>query len=156
VHGRTAAQSYTGESDWDLIARVAGSVPFRCSAAATASSRSRSSSGCGLARERVLVGRGALRNPWIFEQAADLAAGRPARVSPRERGQFLLDYIDMLLTERLRDEAASMGSGTSRPGSSPGAHAPARGHDKWVINKLRALNPGTRRASRTARTCAWR
>src|SRR5207344_16830 len=26
VHGRTAAQSYSGESDWELIARVAGGV----------------------------------------------------------------------------------------------------------------------------------
>ena len=43
----------------------------------------------------VLVGRGALRNPWIFQQAAALAANEtvPA-VSSAERGQFLLDYIE--------------------------------------------------------------
>ena len=53
----------------------------------------------------VLVGRGALRNPWIFEQAAALASGRsPRSVTPAERGQFLLDYIDLLLNERV-DEA---------------------------------------------------
>ena len=80
VHGRTAAQSYSGVSDWDLIAQRRGRASaFRCSAAATASSRS----SCverlrDAARRGVLVGRGALRNPWIFEQAAALPrAGRP-------------------------------------------------------------------------------
>jgi tRNA-dihydrouridine synthase len=95
----------------------------------------------------VLVGRGALRNPWIFEQAANLAAGHPKReISPRERGQFLLDYIDMLLTERLREADGVRHVGEAdgfrhiAPGQQPAASAPARGHDKWVINKLRALN----------------
>jgi tRNA-dihydrouridine synthase len=43
----------------------------------------------------VLVGRGALRNPWIFEQAAALARGEtPREISHEERGAFLLEYID--------------------------------------------------------------
>ena len=54
--------------------------------------------------EGVLVGRGVLRNPWILSQAADLAAGRTPRVVTRaERGQFLLDYVNLLLTERVRE-----------------------------------------------------
>ena len=87
----------------------------------------------------VLVGRGALRNPWIFEQAAALAAGRPARtITMEDRGRFLLDYIDLLMTERL-DE--SEGFRHVAPGQAAGDEsAPARGHDRWVINKLRALN----------------
>ena len=52
---------------------------FRSLAAATASIPSRSSSGSGRGVAGVLVGRGALRNPWIFEQAADLARARAAR-----------------------------------------------------------------------------
>jgi tRNA-dihydrouridine synthase B len=45
VHGRTAAQSYTGESDWTLIARIAESVGFPCSGPAIAWSRIRWCSG---------------------------------------------------------------------------------------------------------------
>ena len=45
VHGRTAAQSYSGFSDWEFIARVASASASRFSAAATASSQSSSSSG---------------------------------------------------------------------------------------------------------------
>ena len=123
VHGRTAAQSYSGFSDWDLIAQRRGAASAsRCSAAATASSRTQLVERLrGGAVGGVLVGRGALRNPWIFEQAADVAAGRaPREISPAERGQFLLDYIDLLLTERLRrsrkDSATSRPSGRRRRG----------------------------------------
>jgi tRNA-dihydrouridine synthase B len=139
VHGRTAAQSYSGFSDWDLIARVAEGVSIPvfgsgdCVEPEQVVERLR-----GSAVRGVLVGRGALRNPWIFEQAADLAAGRPPReITRHERGQFLLDYLDMLLTERLRE---AEGFRHVAPGQQPAANVPARGHDKWVINKLRALN----------------
>jgi tRNA-dihydrouridine synthase len=88
----------------------------------------------------VLVGRGALRNPWIFEQAADVAAGRaPREISALERGEFLLQYVEMLMTERL-GEAAGFRHVAPGQSASSGAQVPARGHDRWVINKLRALN----------------
>jgi tRNA-dihydrouridine synthase len=84
----------------------------------------------------VLVGRGVLRNPWILAQAHDLAEGRPARVvSMADRGQFLLDYIDLLLRERV-DEAEGFRHSAVHPAA---ADRPARGRERWVINKLRAL-----------------
>ena len=87
----------------------------------------------------MLVGRGVLRNPWILAQAADLAAGRaPRAVTLRERGQFLLDYIELLLDERVNE---GEGFRHLAPGMDAGA-GPARGRERWVINKVRAL-------------CAW-
>lgn len=140
VHGRTAAQSYSGESDWELIARVAAGVSIPvfgsgdCVEASQVVDRLGHSGVAG-----VLVGRGALRNPWIFEQAAALAQGRPPRsISPADRARFLLEYIDLLLTERLNE---SVGFRHVAPGQSKSQEAtPARSHDRWVINKLRALN----------------
>jgi tRNA-dihydrouridine synthase B len=139
VHGRTAAQSYSGTADWDLIARVAAglSIPVfgsgDCVDPEQLVDRIRESNVAG-----GLVGRGALRNPWIFEQAADLAAGRvPRRISPAERGQFLLDYVELLMNERVGE---AEGFRHVAPGQAPPASVPARGHDRWVINKLRALN----------------
>jgi nifR3 family TIM-barrel protein len=137
VHGRTAAQSYSGSSDWDLIARVADglSIPVFGSGDCVEASQMVDRLRGGKVRG-VLVGRGALRNPWIFQQAADVAAGRaPREVTQAERGRFLLEYIDMLLTERLGE---ADGFRHVAPGQA--AEAPARGHDRWVINKLRALN----------------
>ena len=81
-----------------------------------------------------------LRNPWIFQQAADVAAGRaPREISAIERGEFLLQYVAMLLTERL-GEADGFRHVAPGQSASAGAPVPARGHDRWVINKLRALN----------------
>ena len=134
VHGRTAAQSYTGSADWDLVARIADELTIPvfgsgdCLEPEHVMSRMRS----GV--EGVLVGRGVLRNPWILAQAADLAAGRPMRqVTLAERGQFLLDYIDLLMNERVREpEGFRHVAAHSQP-------APRTSHDKWVINKVRAL-----------------
>jgi hypothetical protein len=61
-------------------------------------------------------------------------------VSDADRAQFLLDYIEMLLLERLNEaegfrHRAPIQDDTGEPRS-----APSRGHDRWVINKLRALN----------------
>jgi nifR3 family TIM-barrel protein len=140
VHGRTAAQSYSGSSDWELIGRVASVVNIPvlgsgdCIEASQVIERMRHSGVAG-----VLVGRGALRNPWIFEQAGALVSGSaPRSVTAADRARFLLEYIDLLLTERLNE---SKGFRHVAPGQPSAAeHAPARGHDRWVINKLRALN----------------
>jgi nifR3 family TIM-barrel protein len=120
VHGRTAAQSYSGAADWDLVAEIADllTIPVfgsgDCVTPEDIVARLRS----GV--EGVLVGRGVLRNPWILAQAAELAAGRPVcAASALQRGQFLLEYIELLLNERPRPEV--------------------RSHDRWVVNKLRAL-----------------
>ena len=121
VHGRTAAQSYSGSADWDLVARIAADVTIPvfgsgdCIEPQQIVERLRSGVG------GVLVGRGVLRNPWILAQAADLAAGgSPRLVTLEDRGRFLLDYIELLLQERV-DESRALS------------------HDRWVINKLRAL-----------------
>jgi nifR3 family TIM-barrel protein len=140
VHGRTAAQSYSGVSDWDLIARVAEGVSIPvfgsgdCVEPSDLVARLR---GTGIAG--VLVGRGALRNPWIFEQAAAIADRRqPREISDEERGQFLLDYIDLLLHERVHE---ADGFRHVAPGAAGATEDPsARGHARWVVNKLRALN----------------
>jgi len=141
VHGRTAAQSYSGVSDWDLIDRIAGSLGIPvfgsgdCVEAEQAVRRLRDTRVSG-----VLVGRGALRNPWIFEQADAIAAGRaPRAVSMEERGQFLLEYIDLLLAERVDERDGFRHSAPGQDPSAPVDHTP-RGRRKWVINKLRALN----------------
>jgi nifR3 family TIM-barrel protein len=139
VHGRTAAQSYSGVSDWHLIARVASGVGipvFGSGDCVDASQIVERMNGGPVAG--VLVGRGALRNPWIFAQAADLHAGGQLReITLEERGRFLLEYVGLLLAERV-DEA--YGFRHVAPAMDSPQPPPARGRERWVINKLRALN----------------
>jgi tRNA-dihydrouridine synthase B len=144
VHGRTAEQSYSGLADWDLVASIADalSIPVFGSGDCVEPEQivERMKSGVS----GVLVGRGVLRNPWILAQAADLAAGRPPRiVTLDERGQFLREYISLLLDDQSQEEAGFRHVAPGSPvASNEAATAPARGHERWVINKLRAL-------------CAW-
>jgi tRNA-dihydrouridine synthase B len=121
VHGRTAAQSYSGSADWDLVAQIADDLTIPVFGSGDCLEPEHVLARIRSGVEGVLVGRGVLRNPWILAQAMDLAAGRTPRVVTLEdRGAFLLEYIDLLMKERL-DEAREMT------------------HDRWVVNKLRAL-----------------
>jgi tRNA-dihydrouridine synthase B len=141
IHGRTAEQSYKGFADWDLVSHVAGDLEIPvlgsgdCLEPEDILERMRS----GVSG--VLVGRGVLRNPWILAQASDVAAGRaPRTVDAHERGQFLLDYINLLLTERVNE---ADGFRHVAPGAiqteGQEQQRRARGHERWVINKIRAL-----------------
>jgi nifR3 family TIM-barrel protein len=133
VHGRTAAQSYSGSADWELVARIADALTIPVFGSGDCVEPEQVMTRLASGVEGVLVGRGVLRNPWILAQAADLAAGRPMRaVSSVDRGQFLLDYIDLLMSERVREPEGF------RHAAGP-AVAPRTSHDKWVINKVRAL-----------------
>ena len=142
IHGRTAEQSYKGFADWQLVAEVARglSIPVFGSGDCVEPEHVVEKLGPN-GISGVLVGRGVLRNPWILAQAADLAAGRrPHAVTLEERGQFLLEYIRLLLSERV-DEASGFRHVAPGPecGSDANAPATARGRERWVINKIRAL-----------------
>ena len=124
VHGRTAAQSYSGSADWDLVAEIADTLTIPVFGSGDCVEPGQVIDRLAMGAEGVLVGRGVLRNPWILAQAEDLAAGRPAReVTLEDRRRFLLEYIELLMHERVHgpDQSHSIR------------------HDQWVINKIRAL-----------------
>lgn len=69
VHGRTREQFYEGKADWEIIRKVkeAVSVPVIGNGDVTGAQSAcllLEQTGCDL----VMVGRGALGNPWIFRQ----------------------------------------------------------------------------------------
>jgi nifR3 family TIM-barrel protein len=135
VHGRTAAQSYSGSADWQLVAEIADALTIPVFGSGDCVEPQQVVERLRLGVEGVLVGRGVLRNPWILSQAADLAAGRHVRViGPVERLQFLLEYIDLLLNERVREP-----EGFRHRVHDAGTTHQLSSHDKWVINKMRAL-----------------
>lgn len=100
LHGRTAVQKYTGKADWSAIREVvsaADGVPVIGNGDVTTPQEAQQlleSTGCA----GVMIGRAALRNPWIFHQIrAWLADGEPTPiVSRQERLEFLLSHLDRL------------------------------------------------------------
>lgn len=103
VHGRTRAQGYSGEANWEWIADAVGAVSIPVigngdvTDAATAETRMRES-GCAA----VMVGRGAIGNPWIFREIArhmEEGAATPPP-SPAERLAVCLDHLALQVEDR--------------------------------------------------------
>jgi len=76
IHPRTAKQGFSGKADWYLIAEIkeAVTIPVIGNGDVTRPEQvqeMRQLTGCN----GVMIGRGAMGNPWIFQQAKELARG---------------------------------------------------------------------------------
>ena len=87
LHGRTAAQRYSGEADWSEIARLVehvgavSDIPVLGNGdifSAEDAVRMRAETGCA----GVVIGRGCLGRPWLFSELAARLAGREAPTPP--------------------------------------------------------------------------
>lgn len=109
VHGRTREQGYKGLANWDLIGAVkkAVSVPVSGNGDITTleyGMRKWSETGV----DGVLIGRGAMQNPWIFRQFADVLAGSaPYEPDLAEKKDVLLEFFSMCREEM--PELAALG-----------------------------------------------
>ncbi len=98
VHGRTADQGFAGHADWDIIARVKKAVQIPVVGNGDiwrpedALSMLRET-GC----DAVMVGRGALGNPWLFRGIRNLSSGISGNVSPSlaERHEVIKNHWAM-------------------------------------------------------------
>lgn len=73
IHGRTRAQGYSGEADWSYITEIKSraKLPIIGNGDITTAKRACErlrESGC----DGVMIGRGCLKNPWIFAEAQGL------------------------------------------------------------------------------------
>jgi tRNA-dihydrouridine synthase B len=102
LHARTARQFYRGEADWSHIQRLKASIGIPVIGngdlvdAAVAMERMRES---GV--DAIMVGRGALGNPWLIAQIADLMNGREMRAmpSPADRLRFCIVHYRAMVDE---------------------------------------------------------
>jgi tRNA-dihydrouridine synthase B len=100
VHGRVAAQFFTGEADWEAIAAVKRSVSRMpvvgngdIDSPETAVRRLRETGVDG-----VMIAREALARPWIFAQAAALLRDEPPPPDPTlaEQREIVLHHYDLV------------------------------------------------------------
>jgi tRNA-dihydrouridine synthase B len=97
VHGRTVKEMYGPVVHYGQIARAVQNLPFPVLANGNVDSPETASAVLAQTGARgLMIGRGAIRNPWIFEQIRQHRAGLPVF---RPRGADLLEYIRELYEE---------------------------------------------------------
>ena len=100
VHGRTRAQYYSGQADWDIIAQVKDAVKIPVIGNGDVDSPEKAKAileqtGC----DGVMIGRAAEGNPWIFREVVSyLTDGTiPARPTNREKRELILRHAALQL-----------------------------------------------------------
>ena len=99
VHGRTREQQYSGEADWNIIAEVKKAVRipvygngdiFTAEQAIRFQQKSEA--------DGVMIGRGAMGNPWIFREIkAMMNGGTAGPVTADERYRMILRHYQRML-----------------------------------------------------------
>ncbi len=118
VHGRTRAQGYGGEANWEVIDAVAravsipviGNGDISCGADLVKRKTETAVSG-------VMIGRAAMQNPWVFREAKHyLETGEALPAVPlEERWQLVLRHCRMAVdSRRYGDEKQTLTAMRSR------------------------------------------
>lgn len=98
LHGRTKEQGYRGLANWDLVKQIKEVVSVPVSGSGDVNTIEQAfdrfrETGC----DGVLIGRGAMANPWIFRQIEDAMLGREKfQPTLEDKCALLLEYFDML------------------------------------------------------------
>lgn len=98
LHGRTKEQGYRGLANWDLVKQIKETVKVPVSGSGDVTTIEGAyarfeETGC----DGVLIGRGAMANPWIFRQIEDVMHGREIfQPTLQDKRAVLLEYFDML------------------------------------------------------------
>jgi tRNA-dihydrouridine synthase B len=98
VHPRFATQGYSGNADWDIITRVKSRVKIPVIGNGDINSpadafRMEKETGC----DALMIGRAAVRNPWIFRQILQLEKGLPIHNPDiSERRSLIMEHYNFL------------------------------------------------------------
>ncbi|MBI4925950.1 MAG: tRNA dihydrouridine synthase DusB [Bdellovibrio sp.] len=100
IHGRTKAQGYSGLADWDFIGEIKAKSPLPIIGngdLVTAEIALKKYNSYGV--DAVMIGRGALRNPFIFKQAYELWKNKVFFAPTVQDYVSLMQNLRILLSE---------------------------------------------------------
>ena len=106
LHARTRTQMFTGNADWDEIARVVEALDIPVIGNGDVQKgvdilRMHQHTGCAA----VMVGRGSFGNPWIFRDGGALLRGEPLPAAPTAAERFGTALEHALLALRLQGDS---------------------------------------------------
>ena len=102
VHGRTREQQYSGKADWEMISKVKANVRIPvCGNGDIFSAQDALYKQKISHTDAVMIGRGAMGNPWIFREVKALMAGKnSASISQEERRKMLIRHYHLMLENK--------------------------------------------------------
>jgi nifR3 family TIM-barrel protein len=106
IHGRTRMQGYSGRANWDVISAVKRSVSIPvtgCGDIVTPEQAIQRLDESGV--DAVMIGRGAIANPWIFRQTAETMRGESPYEPPLAEKQRVLHRYSELLCDEMHERA---------------------------------------------------
>lgn len=118
VHGRTRTQLYRGQADWDVVDAVAREVSVPVCGSGDVLCRETALARLKPSIAGILIGRGALANPWVFSEILCGQTGLHLK-DPLNPLRVLLRYLELLREDlpekaiigRLKQLASQMGRG---------------------------------------------
>ena len=124
LHGRTRAQMYAGKADWDAIAQVKRAVSIPVIANGDVDSAQKAMDILqATGADAVMIGRGALGNPWLFGQCNALLAGEEIPPLPPLRERLETARRQIVLAAEQKGEHIAM--------------LQARKHIAWYLKGVR-------------------
>lgn len=94
VHGRTVREMYWSEVHYDVIQRAVSAMPCPVLANGNVSSAQDAENVLALTGAKgLMIGRGVIRNPWLFEQ---IRRNRLRQTGFAPRGRDVLEYVRQL------------------------------------------------------------
>lgn len=103
IHARTRSQGYTGKADWDIIKKVKESVSIPVIGNGDVTSpelfkKMLDETGC----DAVMIGRGALGNPWLFKQIKEFIHDGFVTTHPtfKDKIDMIKRHYELLLKDK--------------------------------------------------------
>ena len=102
IHGRTRSEFYSGNADWDIIRQIKEAVNIPVIGNGDVKTPEDAKKMIDETQcDGVMISRGSLGNPWIFEQVNDyLENGKYREISLEEKEQNLLQHIELEVEEK--------------------------------------------------------
>jgi tRNA-dihydrouridine synthase B len=107
VHGRTVKEMYRSEVHYDFIARAVAALPFPVLANGNIYSAQKADEVLKITGAKgLMIGRGAIRNPWLFQQIRQHQRSEPIFVpTGREVLNYLRDLFETVRPPQIKENA---------------------------------------------------